>query len=73
MEKLHQEDYYKVLYGQLVKEYKRYIYRKKLINENPYKRKKKIQCPVCKSLNHDVSLFCENCGVRLKYSFLNYL
>ena len=73
MESVYEESHYKDLYGQLIKEYKRYLYRKNLIDKTPHKRKRKIRCPICNSQNQDVNLYCENCGVRLKYSFINYL
>ena len=73
MEKTYQERDHKVLYGQLVDEYKQLLYRKKLIDKKSHKTKKIIQCPVCNSLNQDFNLFCKNCGVKLKYSFIKYL
>jgi hypothetical protein len=73
MEKTYLERDYKVLYGQSVDEYKQLLYHKKLLDEKTHKPKKIIECPVCQSLNQNSNLFCKNCGVKLKYSFIKYL
>ena len=56
-----------------MQEYKRLLHRKKIIDENLNNRKKDLLCPICNSENRDVSKFCENCGSKLVYSFINYL
>ena len=56
-----------------MQEYNRLLHRKKFIDEKLNNQKKDLLCPICKSENRDVNIFCESCGSKLMYSFMNYL
>ena len=72
-EKICDNDYYKKLYAQIVKEYRKILKRKEIYKKRSNNRYKKIKCPICNSKNSDFNKYCQKCGVELNYALTDYL